>query len=105
VAIRGILLELRVPRGLDSESILSLASDEIRVPTFRLDAAYAPVPLPSGSAPLTGQLSKDESTVLVRGTIEEGDEDALEREPTVVAIWADPRIEAFEERSGSDLVF
>jgi hypothetical protein len=108
MAIKRVIVELRVPRGLSAEAVLSLASHEIKAPGFEVDTDYQPVSVPLGAEPMAEAVSDNEEIMLVRGTIEEGQEEALKREPCVIAVWSDARIEPFDtedEPSSSDLAF
>ena len=108
MATKRVIVEMRVPRGLSPEAVFSLASHEIKVPGFEIDTEYGPVSVPPNTESRTELISPQEELTLVRGTIEEGQEEALEREPRVVAVWSDARIEPFDTEdklSPSDLAF
>jgi subtilisin family serine protease len=69
------------------------------LPGFAPDPDYAPVPVPRAGRGAAA--AADERVVVVRGTLEEGGEEALRRDPRVVAVWSDARIEGFAGPCGT----
>lgn len=101
---RRVIVELRVPSDLGAQGVLALASRELRATGFELDPEYEPVPMPAGEEPL----AEDEQIMLVRGSLEDADEEVLRREPRVIAVWSDARVETLDDEddwSPSDLAF
>jgi hypothetical protein len=92
---KNVIVELRVPEILDPASTLDLARQQLRVPGFSLDPEYQPVPV-SPRDDLAAQLTgAHERVVLVRGQIEESQEEVLRRLPGVIGVWTDSRVEGF----------
>ena len=91
-----VIIEMRVPSALPGEAVLSLASQEFQVLGFEIDTEYQPVPVPPLDELKAELAAADEEIMLVRGTIEEEQKEALERESRVVAVWTDARTEAFD---------
>lgn len=103
---KRVIVEIRVSRTLTTDAKLSMASNEIKIPGFEIDTKYQPVPA-SPRPDLVAELAAtNEEVVLVRGTVEEEQEQALKDNPRVIAVWTDSRIEPFgttEQRSPPDL--
>lgn len=95
MAIRRVLVEMRVPRGLEAAKALALASDEIKVAGLEIDEKYQPIAVPASSDVAVTLAAASEDVMVARGNIEEGQEEALERDPRVVAVWSDPDVEVF----------
>ena len=93
---KRVIVEIRMPRLLTAEARLSMVDKDIVVPGFEVDREYKPVltsPRPELAAELT---AANEEVVLIRGTIEEGKEQALRDNPRVINVWTDSRIEPFK---------
>lgn len=103
-----VIVEIRVPCGLSSEGVLSLASHELKVPGFEIDKDYGPISVSLNSESNVEIIPDQEEIMLVRGTLEEGQEQTLKREPRVIAVWLDARVEPFDTEdqfTPSDLIF
>ena len=93
MAKKRVILEIRVPRALTADAALSMVSTDVDVPGFEIDGDFQPVRV-SPRAELATELTvSNEEIMLVRGTIEEEQEQALKDNPRVVAVWSDSRIE------------
>jgi subtilisin family serine protease len=91
------MVEVRVP---SAAGLSDAEAEGIGGPGFTLDAGYRPVPVPPAGGAGAG-LGPAERTVVVRGTIEEGQEEALRSDPRVVAVWSDARIAPFAHPCGT----
>lgn len=85
-----------MPRLLTAEARLSLIDKDIIIPGFEIDKEYEPVPSSPSPAFAAELAAVNEEVVLIRGTIEEEEEQALRDNPRVVNVWTDSRIEPFK---------
>src|SRR5262245_8349073 len=90
------MVEVRMPSA--AAGLSDVAAEGIGGPGFTLDTGYLPVPVPPGEGAAAGRA---EPVVVVRGTIEEGQEAALRSDPRVVAVWSDARIAPFAHPCGT----
>lgn len=94
--VKRVIVEIRVPKTLALDVALSTVSKEIDVPGFTIDEEYQPIPS-SPKPSLAAEIADaNEQILLIRGTIEEDQEQALRDNPRVVNVWSDARIEPFE---------
>lgn len=103
-----VIVEIRVPHGLSPEAVLSMASHELKVPGFKIDKDYGPISAPPNPESNIDFISDQEEIMLVRGELEDGQEQALKRKPCVIAVWSDAQVESFnaeDQFSPSDLIF
>jgi subtilisin family serine protease len=95
---RRVLVELRLPAGALEADALA-AGESLAGLGLALDPDYPPVPVPAAAdAPAD---AAEAETVVVRGTLEPGAEAALERDPRVVRIWSDARVQPFTRPCGA----
>jgi subtilisin family serine protease len=99
MATRRVLVELRMPAELDPSAAMA-AAGEIAVPGFALDPGYRPVPVPPAGDERAA-LGPDEQALIARGTLDEGAEAALRRDPRVVGVWSDAHVLPFPGPCGT----
>jgi serine protease AprX len=95
MARKRVMVEMRMPRALDRRAQVSFASRELRVPAFDVDPDYPPVAMAPPEQLARQLAASNEEIVVVRGSIDDAQEEALRRDPRVIAVWIDARIEPF----------
>jgi hypothetical protein len=93
---KNVLVEIRVPREFTTEEVFLLITGEFASSGFELDPEYQPVPVSPREEDLIMLGSADETVVIVRGTIIEEQEEELKKDPRVIAVWSDARIEPLD---------
>ena len=84
-----VILEMRVPRDLDSKMVMKTASNLV-VKGFDLDQEYEPIPMEPETKELEAKLAESsQEIVLVRGTVDQRRLEELEKQPGVVHVWRD----------------
>ncbi|MHA1957650.1 MAG: S8 family peptidase [Candidatus Thorarchaeota archaeon] len=82
----------------------STLSKDIVVPSFTIDEEYQPVPTSPQPNLVASLEAAAEDVVIIRGTIDEEQEQALKDNPLVIAVWTDSRIEPFNSTNGTPRV-
>ncbi len=88
----GVLVELRVPRGLSVQTILGSPALQVG---FELDTGYEPVPTTPTQEDAESLEAAGEEVVTIRGVIDEDRIPELEAQDGVIKIWRDTRVEPF----------
>jgi subtilisin family serine protease len=100
--MKRVIVELRVPSGFAVGR--SLTMTDVQLPGFTLDPSYTPVPMAPPQNLARSLEATNEEVVIVRGEVDEQQEEALRQEPNVVAVWSDARIEPFVEMTAVEMV-
>jgi subtilisin family serine protease len=93
--MKRVIVEMKVPLGMTMEA--AKETPAVRQTGFTMDVDYEPIPVQAGRKISATMDLKSETVVLVRGTIDEKEENKLKNQENVVAVWTDARIEAFPE--------
>ena len=87
-----VLVEIRVPVKTTMETIMKLSFSKSG---FVIDPTYDPVPMGSPDDKAENQTTPVEEIVIIRVDIEEEKFDDLRKEPNIINVWTDARIEPF----------
>jgi subtilisin family serine protease len=91
--VKRVILEVRVKSGKKS-----LDATDVQLPGFTIDNGYAPVPIEVTEESVMRSLeAANEEVVLVRGEVDEQQEEQLRAAPNVIALWNDAPISPFIE--------
>ena len=94
----NVLVELRkVQKDFDLAPEDLASSLNKSIVSLRIDPNYPPVPMHSNDK----LVMDEETTVIVRGTVDPNDIIALKNSPEVVAVYSDPRISPFGTRENA----
>ncbi|MDP9316157.1 MAG: S8 family serine peptidase [Chloroflexota bacterium] len=89
-----VLIELQVPR-LRSMSLAQLINDELQLPGFTQDPAFAPVPSTPPRRFAASFDNTNDEVVLLAGTVATTERDQLEAHPNVLRVLRDTKLEPF----------
>ena len=88
-----VIIEMRVPAAAAKGLVMKKAGG-LAVRGFQVDETYDSIPVEAENDELNAKLlAADEEIMIVRGELEEGRFDAVEKEPGVIKVWRDGEIE------------
>lgn len=90
---KSVIVELKAPVNFSMQAALD--SDVAKLPGFKIDPEYGPVPISPPKEMGKGMETANERIFLIRGTVEEEKEQELKSLPNVLKVWSDARIETF----------
>lgn len=90
---KRVIVELKAPVNFSMQTALD--SDVAKLPGFKIDPEYEPVPISPPKEMSKSMEAANEKVFLIRGTVEEGKEQELKSFPNVLKVWSDARIEPF----------
>lgn len=90
---KRVIVELRAPANFSMQAALD--SDVAKIPGFKIDQEYEPVPISPPKEISKGMEAENEKVFLIRGTVEDEKEEELKSFPSVLKVWSDARIEPF----------
>lgn len=90
---KRVIVELRAPANFSMQAALD--SDVAKIPGFKIDQEYEPVPISPPKEMNKGMEAENEKVFLIRGTVEDEKEEELKSFPSVLKVWSDARIEPF----------
>jgi subtilisin family serine protease len=96
MATRKVIIELRVPDNLSAHAATEFAEQALAIPGFQMDSSYQPVPVEPPEALTASMAQSGEQLMLVRGELDEAQEEQVKRDSRVVSIWSDAPIAPFE---------
>ncbi len=92
---RKVLVEVRVSKGQSFGNLEGLAQ-ALNLGPLTVDPNYIPVPMTPANNEFAARLeAANEETVIISGTVNEYDLQALEENPSVIKVWSDAIIEPF----------
>ncbi|WP_292381116.1 hypothetical protein [Methanosarcina sp. UBA289] len=90
---KRVIVELRAPANFSMQAALD--SDVAKIPGFKIDPEYEPVPISPPKEMSKGMEAENEKVFLIRGTVEDEKQEELKSFPSVLKVWSDARIEPF----------
>ena len=91
---KKVIVELRVSKTRTLAAASSDAMSELKNTEFKLDTSFKPIPSSPIKEMVNSLRAANETSVLVRGEIEDSKEKELESQPSVIKVWTDARIES-----------
>jgi serine protease AprX len=95
MALRKVLLEIRKPRSILEKELFAFAKREIKMPGITIDTKFVATKVKPDKKLKKELADKDEEVIIIRATIQEGQEEELRRIPKIINIWSDAPIEPF----------
>ena len=90
---KRVIVELRAPSNFSMQAALD--SDLAKLPGFKIDQDYEPVPISPPKEMIKSIEAASEKVFLIRGIVEDEQEEELKSLPNVLKVWSDARIEPF----------
>ncbi len=90
-----VLVELRVPKRDLNSSPMSIASS-LNLSQLDIDSDFEMIPMEPSDPEIAAQMaSAREASLIIAGTVNEEDKEALEKNPKVIKVWSDAPISPF----------
>ena len=90
---KRFIVELRAPVNISMQAALD--SDVAKLPGFKIDQDYEPVPVSPSKEMVESMEAANEKVFLIRGIVEDEKEEDLKSLPDVLKVWSEARIEPF----------
>ena len=90
---KRFIVELRAPVNISMQAALD--SDVAKLPGFKIDQDYEPVPVSPSKEMVESMEAANEKVFLIRGIVEDEKEEELKSLPDVLKVWSEARIEPF----------
>ena len=91
--VKRFIVELRAPVNISMQAALD--SDVAKLPGFKIDQDYEPVPVSPSKEMVESMEAANEKVFLIRGIVEDEKEEELKSLPDVLKVWSEARIEPF----------
>ncbi len=91
--VKRVIIELRAQADFSMQA--ALESDLARLPGFKIDPDYEPVPVSPPEEMVESLEAANERIFLIRGVVEDENEGELKSHPDVLKVWSDAPIEPF----------